>query len=157
MSKSASLLAARILAELDDIETTVKRAMQGWEKAKTKNDEYYLDGVALNLHGFYSGLERIFERIGVAIDGSVPSGANWHRELLNQMSIEIPGVRPAVISEGLRDNLEGYLGFRHVVRNVYTYHLSPEKLEVLITQVQTVFAKATTELAGFGVFLKNSK
>jgi hypothetical protein len=63
MSKSASLLAARILAELENIGITVERAVQGWEKAKTKNDEYYLDGVALNLHGFYSGLERIFERI----------------------------------------------------------------------------------------------
>jgi hypothetical protein len=157
MSKSASLLAARILAELEDIEITVERAMQGWERAKTKNDEYYLDGVALNLHGFYSGLERIFERIGTAVDGSVPSGANWHRELLNQMSIEIPGVRPAVISEGLRENREGYLGFRHVVRNVYTYHLSPEKLEALVTQVQTVFTKTKTELEGFGEFLKNSK
>jgi hypothetical protein len=57
----------------------------------------------------------------------------------------------------LRENLEGYLGFRHVVRNVYTYHLSPEKLEALVTQVQTVFTKTKTELAGFGEFLKNSK
>jgi hypothetical protein len=157
MSKSASLLAARILAELEDIGITVERAGQGWERAKTKNDEYYLDGVALNLHGFYSGLERIFERIGAAVDGSVPSGANWHRELLNQMSIEIPGVRPAVISEGLRENLEGYLGFRHVVRNVYTYHLSPEKLEALVAQVQTVFVKAKSEMAGFCKFLQNSE
>jgi len=54
MSKSASLLAARILAELEDIEITVERAVQGWERAKPKNDEYYLDGVALNLHFFYS-------------------------------------------------------------------------------------------------------
>jgi len=135
MNKSASLLAARILAELEDIEITVERALQGWERAKTKNDEYYLDGVALNLHGFYSGLERIFERIGGAIDGSVPFGANWHRELLNQMNIEIPGVRPAVISEVLRENLEGYLGFRHVVRNVYAYHMNPAKLEPLVTQI----------------------
>ena len=37
MSKSDSLLAARILAELEDIETTVKRAVQGWEKAKNNN------------------------------------------------------------------------------------------------------------------------
>ncbi len=157
MSKSASLLAARILAELEDIEITVERAGQGWERAKTKNDEYYLDGVALNLHGFYSGLERIFERIGAAVDGSVPSGANGHRELLNQMSIEIPGVRPAVISEGLRENLEGYLGFRHVVRNVYTYHLNPEKLEALVIQVKTVFENAKTEMAGFCKFLQNSE
>jgi len=89
----------------------------------------------------------------------VPFGANWHRELLNQMSIEIPGVRPAVISEGLRENLEGYLGFRHVVRNVYTYHLNPEKLEALVTQVQiqTVFVKAKSEMAGFCKFLQNSE
>ena len=34
MSKSASLLAARILAELEDIEITVERAVQGWERVK---------------------------------------------------------------------------------------------------------------------------
>jgi hypothetical protein len=73
------------------------------------------------------------------------------------MSIEIPGVRPAVVSEGLRENLEDYLGFRHVVRNVYTYHLSPEKLEALVTQVQTVFVKAKSEMAGFCKFLQNSE
>ena len=54
MSKSASLLAARILAELEDLNTIVERAVQGWERVETKNDDYYLDGVALNLHGFYS-------------------------------------------------------------------------------------------------------
>lgn len=49
-------------------------------------DDYYLDSVALNLHGFYSGLERVFEKVASTIDGSVPSAANWHRELLNQMA-----------------------------------------------------------------------
>ena len=87
MSKAGALLAARILAAINDLNTVVKRAIQGWERTKTRNDDYYLDGVALNLHGFYSGLERVFEKIALAVDGSVPSGANWHRELLNQMSI----------------------------------------------------------------------
>ncbi len=157
MSKAGALLAARILAEFKDLNTIVERAVQGWERVKTKNDDYYLDGVALNLHGFYSGLERIFEKIALAIDGSVPSRANWHRELLNQMSIDVPDIRPAVISDELRENLEDYLGFRHVVRNVYTYHLNPEKLEALVIQVKTVFEKAKAEMAGFCKFLQNSE
>ena len=62
MSKAGVLLAARILVEFKDLNTIVERAVQGWERVKTKNDDYYLDGVALNLHVFYSGLERIFKK-----------------------------------------------------------------------------------------------
>ncbi len=54
MSKAGALLAPRILAEFKDLNTIVERAVQGWERVKTKNDDYYLDGVALNLHLFYS-------------------------------------------------------------------------------------------------------
>ena len=157
MSKPGALLSARILAEINDLNILVKRAMQGWERTKTRHDDYYLDGVALNLHGFYSGLERVFEKIALTVDGSIPSGANWHRELLNQMSIEFPSIRPAVISGGLRKDLESYLGFRHVVRNVYTYHLNPDKLEALVTQAQAVFIKVETEIVIFCTFLQDSK
>jgi len=96
MNKEGILLGARIIAELHELSQLASRAEQGWERAKKKNDDYYLDGVALNVHGFYSGLELIFEKIASAIDGSVPTGANWHRELLDQMSLEISGIRPAV-------------------------------------------------------------
>jgi len=68
-------------------------------------------------------LEKVFEKIAATIDGSVPTAANWHQELLSQMCMDIPGVRPAVISDELRDLLEDYRGFLHVVRNVYTFHL----------------------------------
>jgi hypothetical protein len=95
--------------------------------------------VALNLHGLYSGLERIFEKIASTIDGSVPSGVNWHQELLNQMAVEVPRIRPAVISVDLKkDDLEEYRGFRHVVRNVYTYRLDPEKLRPLVKNIDKV-------------------
>jgi hypothetical protein len=124
MTRAGAMLSARIVAELKELSALVERIEQGWERSKLKNDDYYLDGVALNLHGFYSGLEHIFEKIASTIEGTVPSAANWHQELLNQMSIEIPGVRPAVISSELKDLLEDYRGFRHVVRNVYTYHLN---------------------------------
>lgn len=69
------------------------------------------------------------------------------------MSMEIPEVRPAVISEEVRDMLEEYRGFRHVVRNVYTHHLNPEKIERLITGVEPVLEKLTNELTSFAAFL----
>lgn len=154
MSKPGTVLAARIRTDLRELALLINRAERGWEKAKSQNDDYYLDGVALNLHGFYSGLEKIFEKIAATVDGSVPTAANWHQELLGQMSIELPEVRPAVISEELRELLEDYRGFRHVVRNVYTYHLSPEKMERLITRVGFVLEKLTHELTSFATFLQ---
>ena len=154
MSKPGAILSARILTELNELAFLVDRAKQGWNKAKSLNDDYYLDGVALNLHGFYSGVEKIFEKIAATVDGSVPTAANWHQELLSQMSMEIPQIRPAVISVGVRDMLEDYRGFRHVVRNVYTFHLNPEKMDRLITLVDTVQEKLTAELTAFAEFLR---
>jgi hypothetical protein len=120
-----------------------------------RKDDFYLDSVALNLHGFYSGLERIFEKIAASVDGSIPEGANWHQELLHQLSMEIDGIRPAVISSDLKENLEEYRGFRHVVRNVYTYHLSSKKIKPLVDKIQDVFRKSENELSAFAKFLQS--
>lgn len=157
MKKPGTLLAAKIFAEIKELSQLVNRAKHGWEKAKQGHDDYYLDGVALNLHGFYSGLERIFERIASTIDGNVPDGANWHQELLSQMSIEIPGVRPAIISSETVDMLQDYRGFRHIVRNVYTYHLNPDKMERLINNLDAAHEKMTAELMAFARFLEAQK
>lgn len=157
MSRPGAILAARIRIDLPELAFLVERARLGWDKAKTLNDDYYLDGVALNLHGFYSGLEKIFEKIAATVDGSVPNAANWHQELLSQMSMEIPEVRPAVISQELRDMLEDYRGFRHVVRNVYTHLLNPEKIELLITRIELVLEKLTAELNAFAKFLQEAE
>ena len=121
MSNQLHRLAARIRDELAEIEQVQWRIEAGWQRVQRSGDDYYLDGVALNLHGFYSGLERIFELIATRVDDTKPTGENWHQALLVQMTTEIPGVRPAVISESSHSQLDEYRGFRHVVRNVYTF------------------------------------
>ena len=52
-------VAARIRSEIDELEVLLSRIQEGLEKAKRSGDLFYLDGVALNLHGLYSGLERL--------------------------------------------------------------------------------------------------
>lgn len=73
------------------------------------------------------------------------------------MNIEVSGVRPAVISAELRIALEEYRGFRHVVRNVYTYQLNPEKLERLISTLRETLSRAESELLEFAKFLENAE
>ena len=147
-------LASRIRRELDDLELVRVRIEEGWLRARRSDDDYYLDGVALNLHGFYSGLERIFSLIAETIDGSIPQGENWHLLLLQQVTAEIPEVRPAVISGSVSKDLNEYRGFRHVVRNVYTYHFDPVKIEKLVDKIPDLFAQLKLELSAFADFLE---
>lgn len=155
MNPQAVILSSRVETELTELRKVVDRTLQAWDRAIKQNDDYYLDSVALNLHAFYSGLERVFEKLASTIDGSVPSAANWHQELLAQMQSEIPSVRPAVISSELKELLEEYRGFRHVVRNVYSYHMKPEKLKLLTEKLEKTFDMASDELTAFAQFLSS--
>jgi hypothetical protein len=52
----------------------LQRVENGWEIASRQGDDYYRDSVALNLHGWYSGLERIFVMIAETLDGKLLKG-----------------------------------------------------------------------------------
>lgn len=97
MTSRLSQIAIRIRSELHQLEDVLLRIKEGWDRAQRSGDNYYLDGVALNLHGLYSGLERLFELIAVNVDGIKPDKKNWHSELLQQMAREVQQIRPAVI------------------------------------------------------------
>ena len=152
MSAELRRLADRIRDELVELTRVLDRVAAGWKRAERSGDDYYLDSVALNLHGFYNGLERI----AAVVDGSIPRGENWHQELLQQMANEVVGVRPAVISEQTCAQLDEYRGFRHVVRNVYTYKFDPVKLDKLVLNAPRLFARVQTELLAFADFLEEA-
>jgi len=44
----------RIRTGVAEMEDLVHRVKEGWVRAERSGDTYYLDGVALNLHGLYS-------------------------------------------------------------------------------------------------------
>jgi hypothetical protein len=138
--RSPVAAAERIRSECQDLARVVKRAQAGWRRAE-RSDDPYLDSVALNLHGFYAGLERTFELIATAVDGQMPAGEHWHQLLLEQMASEIGGVRPAVISDVTRQSLDEYRAFRHVVRNVYTFRFDPAKMQRLVENAPGVSLK----------------
>jgi hypothetical protein len=75
------------------------------------------------LHDFYCGVEKIFKKIASRIDRDIPSGEDWHLQLLERMTLDLPGLRPAVIGEQMKNRLSEYLRFRHLFRNIYGFEL----------------------------------
>lgn len=154
MNKKYLVISERIKSEIGEIEETVKRILKAWELSKGE-DPFYLDSVALNLHNFYSGLERIFNIIAKEIDEVKIDSPYWHQELLKQMSLEIQNIRPSVISNELREKLEEYKSFRHVVRNIYAYKLKPEKIKELVEKLPEVWEETKKTLLEFSDFLES--
>ena len=153
MTSEYIALAGRIKRALLDLEGVVNRAEWLQSKAQTSGDDGFFDGVALNLHGFYSGVERIFEDIARTLERSIPMGVEWHQDLLLQMSAEISSIRPPVIAMDTRECLDEYRGFRHVVRNVYTFHLRPTRLQELTKQLRQCHQMVERDLSDFIAFL----
>jgi hypothetical protein len=149
-------LADRIRQELDDLSQVVKRAERAVDSARrqTEDQDLYIDSAVLNLHDFYAGFERIFQQIGTTVDGEIPSGAGWHRELLNKMQVEETGLRPPVLSEEATRSLDEFLRFRHVVRNIYAFRFDPERVERLVGQMQPTLEQVQSELLVFILFLE---
>jgi hypothetical protein len=149
-------LIERVHQDLQELRIVLTRINDGWERATRSNDDYYLDSVALNLHGFYSGFERIFALIAETVDKDMPPGEKWHLMLLEKMQTEKPGMRPAVISSASWKVLNELRGFRHVVRNVYTHKFDPAKVGLLVIAASPLFEQLKAELTAFVNFLEQA-
>lgn len=157
MSEILLELADRIVTELSEIEKVVVRTQQSWDRFQQSGDDLYVDGAAPNLQGFYNGMERLFELIAAVIDCSRPEGKNWHQTLLEQMTIEIEEVRPAVISETNRVALDEYRRFRHIVRHLYAQQFEAERIQPLVETAPGLFAQVRVELLAFAAFLRSPR
>jgi len=153
-------LIQRIENEIPVIDEVVTKTIDAWIKGSKEPSEVqdiYLGYVALNLQGFYSGVERLLELIASNVDKNLPSGSKWHRDLLIQMSNEYENIRPPVISKEVADNLKEFQKFRHVVRNIYTTSLSTIKIAELLDLLPEMWNSTKSELFEFVFFLNELK
>ncbi|MAU01545.1 MAG: hypothetical protein CL608_30780 [Anaerolineaceae bacterium] len=153
MTGNPHALAARISRHLHDVEQVVHHSEEVNREAIKRDDKIYFEALALNLHSFYLGVERIFEDIARTIDQEIPAGSDWHRLLLQQMASDMPPVRPAIISETTYHCLDEFRRFRHVIRHGYTTHLKIKSVKELATSLHDCFTAVHQDLNNFIEFL----
>jgi hypothetical protein len=81
----------------------------------------------------------------------------WHLLLLEQMTKEVLGIRPAVISTETGTRLDAYRRFRYVVRNPYTHNFGPAKLGKLVNSAPELFPRTKVELLTLPFFSNTSR
>ncbi len=94
--------------------------------------------VAYYLHVLYGSFENLFRRIAVFFGNQVPDPEWWHAQLLRQMTLDVPGVRPPVISHELYDSLDELRRFRHLFRNAYVLHFDPDRLVIVLKHARRI-------------------
>lgn len=147
------VLVARLNKELTNIQAVVQTAVSQVNKAKNTGDLDYLQAAALSLQNFYMGVEQAFEEIAKQVDESLPTGASSHRELLEQMALEIPDARPPVIQPDTLKRLNEYRGFHHVVIHRYGFELHPERIQELVEKLPICYTELAREVQVFCQFL----
>ena len=155
--KQFALIAARIKEELLNIshlQNELKaKGFSGSPRAiklaVAQADSFTIRGIGSVLHDFYVAVENVFEIIARDIDERLPSGENWHQELLRQMVLTVPQVRPPLVKRDTAARLDEFRAFRHVFRNVYGFNLSPARIGDLLKNLPEVINEFQKEAIAF--------
>jgi hypothetical protein len=156
--RGAVALVARLRREIDDDRALLARCLRDGQLARerltaTPDDPAALALAAVALHGWYTGLESILERIARQLDREVPEGDRWHRELLAQASAEIPRVRPPVLPREVVPELRELLSFRHFFRHAYGIVLDPVRIDANLVRLARIEPAVGAALDWFNAFL----
>jgi hypothetical protein len=133
------------LRALEDRAAEVVGLLNDWARDGSL-DRPSLVLVAANLHGWYTGLETLLERVARLLDGEVPGGPAWHVELLSQAAIAVPGVRPAILPPAVLGDLHELRKFRHFFRNAYGLDLDPGRVRIQAESLARVHPLVATSV-----------
>ncbi len=103
---------------------------------------------------YYTCMETLFLKISQFFENDLQKD-KWHSDLLNKMTLEIPEIRNAVISEKTFHILQEFLRFRHFKRYYVEFEYDWDKLEFLEKKFDELKPLIHSELDDYNNFLKS--
>jgi uncharacterized protein YutE (UPF0331/DUF86 family) len=125
---SLKVLQAEIEAQLEEIKQ-VYVEVEDRANQMAPNSPAQIESTAYQLHNLYNAVEDLFKIVASAFENSVADLSRWHTELLRRMTLEIQGVRPALLSTESADLLNKLRAFRHFFRHAYGVRLESDRVD----------------------------
>lgn len=131
-----SLLKSELYAHIREIErlyADIEGRKKGAKRSKTQ-----LESLAYKLHNLYCAFEDLFKTVARHFENRVEDIARYHKELLRKMTLQIEGVRPALLSEEAFKALDELRAFKHFFRHAYAYELKYQKIKLVLESADRV-------------------
>lgn len=144
-----------LIGEVDKTQSVLDRLgalyddARGGDVDRTLEKAVFLTDVMVN---FYTCLETVFFRISQFFESALPKD-RWHAELLRKMSLNVPGIREAVLTDETVGLLDELRRFRHFKRYYYSMDYDWDRLDYLGGVFDKVRARIPSELNRFRSFL----
>ncbi len=158
---SGVLSAARVARVLSDVRVhravlreRAARIAEGATAVEAASSRARCAELAHDLHGFYTAFEALGERVARDLDGDVPTGPGSHASLLQQLAVEVPGVRVRVLDPDALRQMDALRRFRHFLRHAYAVELEPEPLLARAADVAAAGPALERGLDAFEAFLE---
>ncbi len=120
-------------------------ALDAGRKAATRLGEAapgHMEACAYELSRFYNILEKMMERICEGFENHLDKRSDYHERLIQRLSLNLEGIRPAFIPHGRISDIRELKGFRHLTRHAYDLTLRVDRL----TELAEIAAQLAEEL-----------
>ncbi len=108
-----------------------------------------LEATAYQLARLYGCIEQMGVRVARAFENHIDQQSGWRAELIRRMSLDIPGVRPALFPKDLLAPLHDVKGFRHVVRHAYDVRLDAARISRVLENADRCVALLPSAVSTF--------
>lgn len=108
---------------------------------------------AMKNQQFYTAIEDLLKQIAKSFENHIDTMSNFHKELLLRMNMEIPKIRPQVISKESFTFLDKLRAFRHFVRHAYDCELEEKELFLIKKKLESEFSVFEKDLEDFRSFV----
>jgi len=97
-----------------------------------------LEATAFQLVRFYNAVEQAGLRLAKAFENQIDDEGGWHAELMRRLTLDIPGIRPAVFTTDDLVFLRELRGFRHLVVHAYDLLLNADRVGKLAADAKQI-------------------
>jgi hypothetical protein len=122
-------LRAELAQDLAFIESNYEKNRQMTDRIVNaeSSDEFQYAALGYTLHNLYNSIESYFYRVAKFFENELGE-SDWHRTLVERMTLHIDGLRPALIDPEFAQIIDELRRFRHLFRNLYKTPLIPAKV-----------------------------
>lgn len=145
-----------LAAELTSHLSRARREVESINELRSAEppDRRTLWAMAGHLQALYTGCETIMVRALEKFEGLPAVGPDSHVRILQAASLDVPELRPPVVSAETVLALHPYRGFRHFFRHAYGVELSWDKMAAKVENATAMFAAFAHDVTAFCDFLR---